>query len=429
VVCSPSSLPIPAMPYYGGLSLTVLHLCSLPIQPDYDRFRSELENRLGSASTDNNIFEEPVDIAMEVLQAEWEREKALAADRDGVDDGNEAMEADVEVQPQIPAYGVDDALKILIKNATEQFGFAPRDVYGGIFSPVEVKAKHHKALRGLNYPQLMSLCKAFHMSHEFDKYSHRVIAVSPVESALGYDEWRLNFKSTQIAKEAVLSMRLLEKEHLRDMYVLIHDIPENSGLLGQVFEAIAHRMLPGKDVPQPTLMATDDKIPPTFSTTATQAPPTPPRDRALTFTTVNLRRDLSDFDGSGYCVPASPTNPLFDSFTVDLDPDNCTGVISVYQITISERHEGSADGYLFIRKIMARARKLLNCPKGSKPNIEVKYFLVCPEDGVDHKWKMPDGWKEKTNRYDHAGEAFCIRVPSSYFKVCCADSPQILRPT
>ena len=381
-------------------------------------------------STANSIFEEPVDVAMEVLQAEREREKVLAADRDKVDDDNEAMAVDVGAQPQTPAYGVDDALKILIKNATEQFGFAPRDVYNGIFSPATVKVEH-EALRGLNYPQLMSLCKAFHMSYGFDNYLDRVIAVSPVKSAPGYDKWTINFKSTQIAKEAMLSMRLLKKEHLRDMYVLTRDIPENSGLLGQIFEAIAHRMLPGKDVPQPTLMATDGNIPPTFSTTATQAPPTSPRDRALTFSTVDLHRDLSDvtFDGSRYYVPASPTDPLFDSFTVDLDRDKHTAVLSVYQITISESHGGSADGYLFIRKIMARARKLLNCPKGYKPDIEVTYFLVCPEDGADHKWKMPSGWNEEINHNDHTGEAFCIRVPSSYFKVCCADSPRILRPT
>ena len=76
----------------------------------------------------------------------------------------------------------------------------------------------------------------------------------------------------------VLSMRLLEDEYLLDIYALTHNIPGNSGLLGQIFEAIAHRVIPGKEVLQSTPMDTNGEIPPTFSTTASQPPPTSPRD-------------------------------------------------------------------------------------------------------------------------------------------------------
>ena len=406
------------MPCNERLSLTVLHLHSFRLQNEYDGFQRELQNRLSGVSMADSAFEESLNVAMEVLNA-----AAAAAHHDEVDGDSEVMLVDGEPQPRIPAYGVDGALKILINNATEEFGFAPRDVYEGIFVFHRTKFTHKAALGRLDYPKLIDLAKTFNGSYEFDEHTHRVIAVSPSEYVPGLDEWKINFKSIRIAEQVVLSMRLLGDEHLRKMYYVLRNIPQNSGVAGHIFEAIAHRVLPSKEVPQYTRMDTDGKIPPTFSTTTAQPPSPSRRDRALTFKPINLRRDLSDVDSNGYYIPVSVTNPLFDSFTVDLDHGQHTAVISIYQITISQRHKGSADGYLLIRKIIAHARKLLNC---KNPNIEVKYFLVCPEDGGDHKWKMPSGWDKKNSRDNHIGKAFCIRIPSHYLTVRRANPLQIL---
>ena len=76
-------------------------------------------------------------------------------DRDRVGDGGRsATDRDVGTvdgtgQPQALMVNVDDALKILVHNATEEFGFAPRDVYDGVFN-----------LPGHHYSEELRLCRA-----------------------------------------------------------------------------------------------------------------------------------------------------------------------------------------------------------------------------------------------------------------------------
>jgi len=42
---------------------------------------------------------------------------------------------------------VDNALKILVRNATEEFGFAPRDVYNGVFNLSRTRHEHFRWFR------------------------------------------------------------------------------------------------------------------------------------------------------------------------------------------------------------------------------------------------------------------------------------------
>jgi len=411
--CSPSSPPTPATSFNRGLSLTVLRLCSFRIQRRYNGFRSELQSRLLDDSAAPCEHQESIDALQEVLQVDEEWKKAVATERHR--GSTEATVVGGGTQPPAP---VDNLLKILVCNAAGEFGFAPHDVYEGIFFSRSTKGKHNEALREVDYPKLVTLSKAFHMDCELDEYSHRIIAVSPVRASVRNDGWTIDFKSSQIAKAVVLSMLLLATERLRGMYDLLHNVPQTSGMAGRIFEAIAHRVLSGKDVPQSTSMISDKSIPPTFSATNTRPPPTSPRDRARTVTIVDLR-DLSEVmsDSNRYYIPASATNPLFDSSTVALNARQRTAVISICQITTSPKHGESADGYLLIRKIMDRVRELLKHSGENSPRITVNYFLVCPDDGSKHQWKMPSGWDEDNDVNDHTGDAFCIRVPSSYLTV------------
>jgi hypothetical protein len=111
-----------------------------------------------------------------------------------------------------------------------------------------------------------------------------------------------------------------------------------------------------------------------------------------------------------YHTPTTANNPLFDSFAIDFDRRKNTFVISLFQMTTSETHGGLAKGYPNIRKIMARVRKLLE-EKDSNAAVKVRYFLVCPDDGSQRKWQMPDGWNENTDTNDHRGDVFCIYIP------------------
>ena len=82
-------------------------------------------------------------------------------------------------------------------------------------------------------------------------------------------------------------------------------------------------------------------------------------------------------------------------------------MISIFQMTISENHAGSQKGYDHIKKIMGHVRKLLEAETEKVP-AKVTHFLVCPEGKIQHKWKMPKGWKNSIGK-----DVFCVRVPAS----------------
>lgn len=116
-----------------------------------------------------------------------------------------------------------------------------------------------------------------------------------------------------------------------------------------------------------------------------------------------------------YYVPFSTNNPLFDSFTIHFDTKEKIAIVSVFQITISLLHGGSSQGYPLICKIMKRANDLLNSGIEKKDrvkcDIEVRYFLVCPEGQGENQWQMPAKWNLGTRNYNHCRDAYCIRIP------------------
>jgi len=410
-----------------GLSLTALHLCcSLLLQRRYSSFRSTLQKflPLGNSLPPPTVGTEGIDAALEVLQtrrmrkkAEEEEEEAEARTATGDDLGAVAMNQDenpVE-KPSQPQDLADNAFEALVSNAIEEFGFAPRDVYNGIFTFPKTKARHVDEVKNIEYSKLKALVEVFSRDRGLDNFSHHVVAVKPHYRSLDDDSWEIDFKSTRIARQVVEVMWSKEDGHLRDMYALLHKVPDSSCFAGSIFEAIAHRVLPRKYI-QPIPMVSDNRNPPTFSTRSTPLlPPTPPRDHIKTIVRVDLVHGLSSVtcNRDRFYIPTSTTNPLFDSFTIDIDADKRTAVISVFHITVSPRHGGSSKGYLLIRKIMVHVRKLLGLPSRG-PEIEVLYFLVCPGDGSQYQWDMPVDWNQNTIVNDHRGKAYCIRIPSGH---------------
>ena len=414
---------IPAMSFDGGSSLTVLRLyCSLCLQPEYNNFWSRLGQSLPllDRSTPPTTGDGAIDAVLEVLQTEKEDcdkmddSIALATDRDE----NMAEEAG---QPQAPADEVDNALKILVYNATEEFGFAPRDVYGGVFNLPETKAKHAAAVKEPHYlcSRLETFLRTFPEERRPFDFPDRVVVAHPHYCRDSYDKWEIDFKSIRIRREVVELMRLEEVKYLQKTYDLFHRLPKGNVLAGRVFEAIVHSALSGGwqgPRPQPICMVSDGGDPPSLSST----PGTSLsflallRAGARVVTQVDLNHGLSSvtLGKDKYYTSATTNNPLFDSFTIDHDLKRCTVVISVFQIAISSRHEGSAEGYPFIHKIMARVCKPLK-EAGLHATVNVTYFLICPEDGSQHQWQMqiPINWNENFNTHDRQGNAFCIRVP------------------
>ena len=131
---------------------------------------------------------------------------------------------------------------------------------------------------------------------------------------------------------------------------------------------------------------------------------------------VHSESGLPPASPGSYYIPTTDNHPLFDSFTIDLDPNQRAIVISVFRIPISSMHEGPAKGYPLIRKILAHIRELLseaNPEAMVEATVKVAYFLVCPEGQSQHEWQMSVGWNENAQTNDHREDVFCIRVPVS----------------
>jgi hypothetical protein len=183
------------------------------------------------------VFQDRVEVEKADHDEIGDRIRASATDQD------ENM-VDQPGQPQAlvdKVNKVNNALKILMANATEEFGFAPRDVYHGVLDLPHAREQHDNAVQGFTYSQLGSLVKTFSGSRELSCHSHRVVAVYP-RRIVGCED-KDNWEFTRIARKAVESSRLKEDNHLRNTYHLRRGILLASSLAGWLFEAIVHRLV------------------------------------------------------------------------------------------------------------------------------------------------------------------------------------------
>jgi len=148
--------------------LTILLPCSFHLLPEYNRFLSSLKKSLPllCGPTPPTTGNKNLDAVLEVLHRERERRKAMA-DRGSTDDVRApAVDRDENMvdgtsQQQVSAHDVEEALRILVCNATEEFGFAPRDVYSGILALPAMRTVHATAVKVLDYSQMRNLVRVF----------------------------------------------------------------------------------------------------------------------------------------------------------------------------------------------------------------------------------------------------------------------------
>jgi len=161
----------PTMSLGRGSLLTVLHPhCSIRLQHEYIGFRCRLEQSL--PLLDQSILpttdDEAIDAVPSVLRMEREKERADAAameDDHETGDGTRAPAADQDAimaneatQPRAPV-DMDKVFGILVRNATEEFGFAPRDVYSGTFDLPRTRIQHATEVMKIDYPKSKTLSK------------------------------------------------------------------------------------------------------------------------------------------------------------------------------------------------------------------------------------------------------------------------------
>ena len=157
----------------------------MDLTPTYDVFLHLLTQSL---PTHSPIDFEPIDAALGVLRA---------SGRTG--------------------YDVRGALEILVDNVTKEFGFAPRDVYRGVFNFTHTSNIHNASLEELDYRKLQDIVRAFYRGDLLlEKPSHRVVMVYPRESHFSHESWGIAFKSTLIARRVMELMKSEELKNLRD---------------------------------------------------------------------------------------------------------------------------------------------------------------------------------------------------------------------
>ena len=276
---SPFLLSIPAISFNRGSLSTFLRLRSFSLLPKYNEFRSSLEGSLPllRGSTPSKTAGEHLNATLEVLHQARGREKVEAAaamvgrdttgDDVGVSDIDQDENVDDEaVQQRVPVYKVEEVFRILVRTATEEFGFAPRNVYDGVLNFLDTRKQHATTVRSFDYSGLKTLVKAFINRRGLNGSSHRVLVVYPCKPSLNRDNWEINFKSFRIAMDAVESMRLKGDKHLQGTYDTLHKMPQSFLLAGWIFKAIAHRAFSSGSALQWTPMISDHDDPPTFFT-------------------------------------------------------------------------------------------------------------------------------------------------------------------
>ena len=402
-------------------SLTVIYLCSFDLHT-FRRFLRGLKKSLPllDRPTLPTALDRDTDAILKVLQAEREKVEEDCDKMGGVMTSvpdQDATMVDETNKPQTPADQVRNALKILVRNATEEFGFAPRDVYNGVLLLFETRDDHRRVMTNLTCSDLVSLVRSFSGDCQLDTRSENVVAVHPHQITDRLDGWEVRFKSTQITRGVERMVQEVEVKNLRETYCLLHKIPEASVLAGWFFETLTRRMFSegweGPAPPQLTYMVSNNCDPPTFFTNPS-CPSLPYKPRIRTVTEVKFapNHGIPDvtLDEGKFYISTATDNPLFDSFTVRRYPGII--IISVFRISIAKSHGRSAEGYSRIHKIIRRVRELLE-EATLQPEVRVVYSLVCPEDNLQHEWKMPPGWTENAEEWDHPGVVSCIRVPVS----------------
>ena len=339
---------------------------------------------------------------------------------------------EVATYPQPSMWSVDYALKILVKNAIKEFGYAPRDMCRGVFNLGTVRDCHDNALRSALFQDLEKFGREFTDLQFLETDSSQfTLQVYPHLTNVGLysDEWTVDFKTDHIAKKVSVKMREIDDQRLRVTYRHYRNESIASAFAGSLFKSIIHNMLTlgwrsdGVPPPLPICMSTEAKSNANFPIFTTDPPSTffsAPVSLSLLFKIFKSRRSTEfDFDRTAginnhvtleenvLYLPTSPNNPLFDSFTIDITQN--IALISIFKITISEEHGGSADGYRIIRKIMTRVRQLMKT-EADVTEVKVAYFGICCSDRPNFQWKMPVGWTECTITNDHRGDVFCVKV-------------------
>ena len=149
----------------------------------------DLVDKINKTDTIGNVD----DMSLQILQKEWKAGELVDNDNEMGDDITPSEDKNTahDEAAQLPMTA-DTALNILLHNAVEEFGQAPRDVYNGVFHFSETKVRHDAHVRQLTCAKLSDLVAVFATTRGLDEFSDHVVAVNVEQNvAACFDEWTI----------------------------------------------------------------------------------------------------------------------------------------------------------------------------------------------------------------------------------------------
>jgi hypothetical protein len=181
---------------------------------------------------------EAINTVLEVLRTKREYGVNGGAGATTVDQDKDVV--DTLGQPLTSEDEVENVLRPLVHIATKEFGFAPSDVCEAIFSPANIRKQHADAIQKLKYSNLATLVSQFSDYRSLTDVSHCVVALHPIESEDGDDDWEVDYKSDRIAEKVMGQMKQQEVKLLQENCNTFHRCAEGSTLAEWVLEAIVN---------------------------------------------------------------------------------------------------------------------------------------------------------------------------------------------
>ena len=166
---------------------------SLPSAPRYDAFQNKLKAYLPLVDGLPPATEYgDINAALKVLRGEKKEESC-----DEMGDGTSAPDTDQDVsmggEPKREQTSVvADPFKVLLRNATEEFGFASRDVYDAIINPRSAQDRHDGAVVGIDCSGLRKIVGEFTKDKSLpNSLSHLVVVYpsQPLRNEVIDDSW------------------------------------------------------------------------------------------------------------------------------------------------------------------------------------------------------------------------------------------------
>ena len=129
----------------------------------------------------------------------------------------------------------EDALDYLLDAAIDRFRYSARDVLNAVFNYREETQRHQESFFTFNQKQLQDAVFAN------DNICHRILTINPVEQGpLASVHWKVDFKSTWVAKNVMKSLDKSEDMEVRRQINLFRKIPGGQSFARWLREPFAH---------------------------------------------------------------------------------------------------------------------------------------------------------------------------------------------